>query len=40
MRAFELLQLTIYDIHSDEVMIIGKGNKSRMVLIPESQKNI
>ncbi|WP_315074470.1 tyrosine-type recombinase/integrase [uncultured Clostridium sp.] len=40
MRAFELLQLTIHDIYSDEVMVVGKGNKSRMVLIPDSLKKV
>lgn len=40
MRVSEVIQLTIDDIYSNEVMIVGKGNKSRVVLIPETLNKI
>lgn len=40
MRASEVIQLKTDDIYSSEVMIIGKGNKSRIVLIPEELNQI
>ncbi|UYZ39057.1 tyrosine-type recombinase/integrase (plasmid) [Clostridium beijerinckii] len=40
MRVSELLQLTIHDIYLNEVKIVGKGNKSRLVLIPGTLNEI
>lgn len=40
MRISECLQLTIDDIDKDYVNIIGKGNKHRMVFIPQKLKEL
>lgn len=40
MRISECLQITIFDIEKDTIMIIGKGNKRRNVFVPNKLRNV